>query len=76
MVSGGVGERGSLRQGIVTIVMHSGLASLPKRMTTRRVSSARMAWSTCQAVLRWSRNMEPMVVVRDGVRYEEQSGVV
>jgi hypothetical protein len=41
--------------------MHSGFASLPKRKTTRRDSSDRMAWSTCQAEGRWVRKTEPMV---------------
>jgi hypothetical protein len=46
-----------------TMVMQSGFASLPKRRMTRRVSSERMAWSTCQAEGRWVRKIEPIVVV-------------
>jgi hypothetical protein len=41
--------------------MQSGFASEPKRTTTRRVSSERMAWSTCQAEGRWVRKIEPMM---------------
>jgi hypothetical protein len=43
------------------MVMQAGCASLPKRRTTRRDSSDRMAWSTCHAEGRCVRKMEPIV---------------
>lgn len=39
----------------------SGSGSRPNRITTRRSSSERIAWSTCQAVCKWGRTIEPIM---------------
>src|SRR5690242_4027591 len=41
--------------------MQSGSLSRPNRISTRRSSSLRIAWSTCQPVRRWGSTTEPMV---------------
>jgi hypothetical protein len=55
-----VTQAGKATRTLHTMAMHEGLASLPNRRTTRRNSSDRMAWSTCQADGKWVRKMEPM----------------
>ncbi|QSS56253.1 hypothetical protein I7I53_04416 [Histoplasma capsulatum var. duboisii H88] len=53
--------RSAMRKSTSSCRMQSGSQSRPKRITTRRSSSERIAWSTCQPVVRWGRTTEPMV---------------
>ncbi|KAG5288535.1 hypothetical protein I7I50_01838 [Histoplasma capsulatum G186AR] len=52
--------RSAMRKSTSSCRMQSGSQSRPKRITTRRSSSERIAWSTCQPVVRWGRTTEPI----------------